>query len=252
MQLDLRTEAREHAPALDLDRALAASARATWLGRMVNEYMSAEVFDALATQMKAAGFSGMDVATCRGFASEERIHGILCGAVVESLGGDAVSTTSPRRKLPEHADVLPGEAVLRNLLSVSCMSETVAVALIGAERIEMPEGPLCDLLTRIWSDEIGHARFGWNVVARTLPECDAEARARLNRYLAVAFAHFEQHELAHLPASFEPPPGGETVGLCSGRDARVLFYETVKGVIVPRLEQLGLSASNAWRKRTLS
>jgi hypothetical protein len=252
MQLDLRTEARAHAPALDFDRALAAPARATWLGRMVNEYMSAEVFDALSTQMRAAGFSGADIAACRGFASEERIHGILCGAVVEALGGDAVTTTSPRRKLPEHADVLPREAVLRNLLSVSCMSETVAVALIGAERIEMPEGPLRNLLTRIWSDEIGHARFGWNVVARTLPECDAAGRARLNRYLAVAFGHFEQHELDHLPASFEPPPGGETVGLCSGGDARVLFYETVKGVIIPRLEELGLSASKAWSQRTLS
>jgi hypothetical protein len=252
MQLDLREQARAHAPHLTLTPELAGAARATWLGRMVNEYMSSAVFDALAGQMKEAGFSEREVAECRSFASEERMHGVLCGAVVEALGGEAVATTTPRRSLPRHADVPLREAVLRNLLSVSCLSETVAVALIGAERIEMPEGPLRDLLTRIWSDEIGHARFGWNIVARAVPQCDALARARLNRYLAVAFAHFEQHELQHIPASFTPPPNGESLGLCNGQDARVLFHETVGEVIVPRLEEVGLAASRAWSRRTLS
>jgi hypothetical protein len=146
-------------------------------------------------------------------------------------------------------DVKAREAVLRNLLSVSCLSETVAVALIAAERIEMPEGPLRDFLTSIWSDEIGHARFGWGIVARFVPTVDAQARARLNRYLAVAFRHFEEHEMGHVPASFVPPIGGTTVGLCEGRDARALVYDTVHDVIIPRLTELGLEAKRAWETR---
>jgi hypothetical protein len=116
----------------------------------------------------------------------------------------------------------------------------------------MPDGPLRELLTRIWSDEIGHARFGWGILQRGFGEQDAAARARLNRYLAVAFGHFEQHELKHLPAQFVPPPDGASVGLCSGRDARVLFYETVDEVIVPRLSALGLAADQAWDERTVN
>jgi len=137
------------------------------------------------------------------------------------------------------------------LSSVSCLSETVAVALIGAERFEMPEGALRDLLTRIWADEVGHARFGWRLLARAAP-FDADARARLGAYLAVAFAALESHELAHLPDASRPPPEGAALGLCNGADARILFYETVTEVIVPSLERAGLPAARAWEARRLS
>jgi hypothetical protein len=249
MELDLRTPARRHAPTLSFDPKFARAARATWRGRMVNEYMSAAVFERLALQMAEAGFSTEEVDECRSFASEERMHGVLCGAVVEALGGDARASVSPRRPLPQHEDVSRREAVVRNFLSVSCLSETVAVALIGAERIEMPEGALRDLLTRIWSDEIGHARLGWSIVSRSVRASDAATRARLDRYLAVAFAHFEDHELQHLPLGPAPSPEGTALGLCSGSDARALLYGTVAEVILPELEQIGLRAGEAWRAR---
>jgi hypothetical protein len=247
--IDLREKARPHAPPLCVVPELAPAARATWLGRMVNEFMSAEVFEALARQMADAGFEDADVKECRRFADEERSHGVLCGAVVEALGGRAYAVAPERRPLPEHGRVSRREAVLQNLLSVSCLSETVAVSLIAAERIEMPEGPLRDLLTRIWSDEIGHARFGWRILAAVVPSLDDAGRARLGAYLAVALAHLEEHELAHLPEASCPPPGGAALGLCNGRDARVLFYETVDQVIVPRLEALGIEARAAWNMR---
>ncbi len=141
------------------------------------------------------------------------------------------------------------EALLRNLLSISCLSETVAVSLIGAEREEMPEGDLRDLLTRIWADEIGHARFGWRIVNERVPSLSAEVRTRLGQYLAVAFGHLEDHELAHLPAQSCPPKEGAALGLCNGNDARDLFYATVTGVIVPQLEAAGIPAARAWELR---
>jgi hypothetical protein len=249
MVLDLREEARRRAPAVPSIPHLAASARQTWLGRMVNEYASSAVFEALGPQLERAGF-GADVAReCGGFAAEERRHGILCGAVVEALGGEARAEVSERAPFPEHADASAREGALRNVLSVACLSETVAVSLIGAERIEMPEGPLRALLTGIYADEIGHARFGWRLAAAELPKLTVDERRRLGRYLAAAFAHLEAHELAHLPAALEPPREGVALGLCSGADARLLFYETVDEVIVPRLESLGLDAGRAWAMR---
>jgi hypothetical protein len=113
----------------------------------------------------------------------------------------------------------------------------------------MPEGPLRELLTRIWADEIGHARFGWRTVAALLPELDADEREAVHAYLPVAFEHLERHELAHLPVAFRAPPGGDEVGLCSGLEARELFYATVEHAVVSGLEAIGLPAAEAWRRR---
>jgi hypothetical protein len=114
------------------------------------------------------------------------------------------------------------------------MSETVAVGLIGAERLEMPEGPLRTLSSRIYADEVGHARFGWRLLERIGDELDAAERQAVERYLPTAFAHLEQHELLHLPDR-DAPQGGSAFGLCSGRDARLLLDETIVGVIRPGL-----------------
>src|SRR5262245_4131109 len=107
---------------------------------MVNEHGSARVFEQLAAQMERAGLPADIVKTCAAFAEEERTHGVLCGAVVEALGGEALAPALPALDLPEHEDVDRREAVLRNVLSIACLSESVAVALIGAERLRMPEG----------------------------------------------------------------------------------------------------------------
>jgi hypothetical protein len=114
------------------------------------------------------------------------------------------------------------------------MSETVAVSLIGAERLEMPDGPLRELLTRIYADEVGHARFGWRLLERVAGGLDHDERAAVERYLPVAFEHLESYELAYLPDR-DAPAGGARFGLCSGRDARRLLAETVSDVIRPGL-----------------
>ena len=72
--IDLRDRARAAAPSLDYDEALAEAARLTWLGRMVNEHMSAAVFEGLAEQLAELGFDAQLVSACRRFADEERRH----------------------------------------------------------------------------------------------------------------------------------------------------------------------------------
>jgi len=213
---------------------------------MANEYGSARVFTALADQLARAGMPEL-VDEVRGFADEERRHGVLCGAVVEALDAEAIAEAIEHHDMPTHDDAAtPLEAVLRNVISICCLSETVAVALIGAERLEMPASELRDLLTRIWADEVGHARFGWRLLTRLAPTLDASTKARLADYLAVAFAALVDHELAHLPLSSCPPPEGAALGLCSGAAARELFFATVITVIVPGIEQHGIAAGRAW------
>jgi hypothetical protein len=256
--LDLRELARAEAPAgIDheaLDEETRAAAIATWRARMVNEYGSAEVFEGFVAQLEGLVRLGLldeaAIARARRFATQERRHGVLCGAVVEALGGSAQAPALPHREFPLHPDARGElEACLRNLLSICCLSETVAVALIAAEREEMPEGPLRQLLTRIWAEECGHANFGWRLLPELLAQADAETLAGLAEYLRLALAELETHELAHLPASFVKPQGGEAYGLCNGSEARMLFRATVERVILPGLEARGLPARRAWETR---
>ena len=246
--LDLRAEARRHMPKVADLPELRESAIGTWRGRMINEHSSARVFEGLAEQFAAAGVHEL-VDEVRGFASEERRHGVLCGAVVEALGGEALAEIPEGAPYPAHDDAqTPLEAALRNMLSICCLSETVAVSLIGAERIEMPEGELRELLTRIYADEVGHSRFGWRTLERLAPSLDAATKARLGEYLEAAFDHLVEHELEHLPVASVPPPAGVVYGLCSGKDARQLFFDTVEQVIVPGLELHGIPAKDAWSR----
>jgi hypothetical protein len=244
--IDLRASSRAVALTLPASPELTSRALAAWRGRMTNEHGSRRVFEALADDLDRARMIGSS--ECRAFAAEERRHGVLCGAVVEALGGEA-SFIEPALDYPDHADVAPREGVIRNVLSIACMSETIAVSLIGAERLAMPEGPLRDVLETILADEVGHARFGWKLVSETLPRMDRGARERLNAYLAVAFAHVEQHELAHISDDEGAGEAGAALGLCHGRAMRQLFYATVTDVIIPRLNALGLSADVAWARR---
>jgi hypothetical protein len=248
--LDLRTEARAHAPLLNDPGALREIAMNTWRARMKNEYASHRVFLELAAQLKSAVFTDDLQNACLQFAAEEKNHGVLCGAVVESLGGEAITTLPDEEMFPQHLAVSRRAAALRNVISICCMSETVAVALIGAERIEMPASPLRDLLTRIYADEVGHARFGWKLLHAVAADLSAEDRHAIDIYLPIALAHLEAHELAHLPAR-GAPIGGEAFGVCSGNDARELLYDTIHQVIVPQLRALGFSFGDPRARETV-
>jgi len=235
-RLDLRADARASMPDLGtVPESLQGACIATWRARMVNEYSSATVFEALGAQLGAT-FGAELAGECRGFAAEERRHGVLCGAVVEAAGGAATAAPLAQPPFPAHEDAPPRAAALRNAIHVCCMSETVAVALIGAERLEMPEGPLRRLLTRIWADEVGHARFGWRLLEQAASTLTPAEQSAVERYLPTAFAHLEAHELSHLPER-AAPEGGVVYGLCSGEDGRALFYDTLDRIIRPGLRR---------------
>ena len=140
----------------------------------------------------------------------------------------------------------PIEAILRNVISVSCLSETVAVALIDSERLRAGPPALAELLKRILADEVQHARFGWRLLEELAPRLPAAMKRRLGVYLVTAFAHLREHELAHLPARPAPSRAAEAVGVCDGHEARRLFLDTVRDVIIPGLEDHGLPAAAAW------
>ncbi|MSP92224.1 MAG: ferritin-like domain-containing protein [Myxococcales bacterium] len=252
MMLDLRAEAAAHPidtstwPVLDANTL--AQTRATWRGRMVNEHASAQVFAALLPQLMRAGVPAAVLADAAAMPGEELHHGRLCAAVLWALGEAPLAPLPAMPLMPEHADCGPIEAALRNVIAVSCLSETVAVALIQAERQEADLPGVAEVLRSIFADEVQHARLGWVVLDALAPAIDGPMRERLDRWLAVAFAHLEAHEVAHLGGAC-PTPDAARYGVCDGAEATALFYETVASVIVPQLEARGLAAGAAWRLR---
>lgn len=248
--VDLRAEGRQGARDIQGLPELCASDRdaaiATWRGRMVNEHISCRVFAALIPQMMRAGIEPSWQAAAADAIADELRHARECAAVVHALGGDPYAELEHLADVPAHADAGPLEAVLRNVLSISCLSETVAVALIGAERLRAGPAAIERTLGKILADEVRHASMGWRLLQAKLGTLDGAALERMNRYLVVALRHLVAHELAHLPRGASPSLRAGDVGVCDGDEARELFFATVQQVIVPRLQGMGLNAESAW------
>jgi len=248
--LDMRAAARRRAVELpdlpelsDADRAVAVR---TWRGRMVNEHISAQVWSSLLGQAMRATLPAKVLAGVAEAASDELRHAEQCAAVVSALGGQPVAHLPPLETVPDHAEVPPLEGFLRNLISVGCMSETVAVSVIRAEHAELDGSALSSVLDTILADEVQHARLGWEVLGLVAPLLDDGARARLDAYLVDALVHQVDHELAHLPLHNGASPEAAQAGVCDGGFARAVFFDTITDVIVPGLERAGLDANAAW------
>lgn len=256
--LDLRAEAAARRPELsDLPPLTARerdSAIATWRGRMVNEHISAQVWAGLVPQLMAAAAPPSILAAVPAAIADELRHAEQCAGVVLALGGDPVARLPPIVTVPEHDDVSPLEGALRNLISVGCLSETIAVSIIRAEHAELDGTALGEVLRSILADEIQHARLGWRMLGLCTP-LDDGARQRLTAYLVDALAHQIQHELPLLPLLAQPTDALAQAGVCDGGFARSLFFDTIEQIILPRLDAAGLDAQTAWvraRQRVLS
>ena len=250
--LDLRREAEARRPDLhdlpQLTPAERAMAQRTWRGRMVNEHCSAQVFASLVPQMMRAAMPPSLQAAVPTMIADEYRHAEQCAGVVLALGGMPVAPLPPIHPLPDHADVPPLEALLRNVISVGCMSETIAVSVIRAEQAELEGTVLGGVLNSILADEIQHARFGWQLLGLVSDRMDDACRARLSDYLVDAFVHQIQWEVPKLPVNMGLRAEVARAGVCDGQLARTLFVDTIETVIVPQLEAAGLRAGDAWRQ----
>ncbi len=229
----------------------------TWRARMVNEHRSSAVFAGLVPQMIEAS-TGFDLqhAALRA-AHDEIAHAALCADVVRAFGGTPVAHAEPAlTPVPRHGELAPAERLLRNLLFVGCLSETVAVGLLTEEHALASDAWVRAVLEVILADEVAHAKLGWQFVGAVAPTLDDEARARTSAYLRVAFAYLVEKELPLLPVSPALDDADvrarEAAGLCSGHDARRIFFDTLTRVVVPSLDALGFEATRAWETRTMA
>jgi hypothetical protein len=134
--------------------------------------------------------------------ADELRHAEQCAGVVVALGHAPIALLPPITPLPVHADVGPLEGALRNVLSVCCMSETVAVSVIRAEHAELEGTALGGVLGLILADEIQHARFGWGMLGRLAPRLDDCAR---EGFPELSPAEFVAFFLRHMKGASDQP-----------------------------------------------
>jgi hypothetical protein len=248
--LDLRREAaRDPLPRLDLHDVAPddlTAARTNWRERMASEHASARVFGALVGQMMRAGLPAAEIHRVAAMAQQELAHGVLCARVVDALGETPVARLPLLEDVPDHADATPLEAVLRNVISIGCCSETVAVALVGTECELAGPPPIRRVLDRILADEVKHSRFGWRIVGRLAPDLSPAVREGLDAYLVDVFEHQIRFHRSFLemPCAAE---AGVAVGAPHGRSNWLVFVRTMTEVVVPGLERFGFAAERAWR-----
>ena len=226
-----------------LDASERAYAVTTWKRRMAGEYVSSRVFSALSTQALRAGFSHRVVEELARMAMEEVDHGRRCARVVAAFDEAPTADIPDLPPVPEHADAEPLEAFFRNVLSVSCCSETAAVALVGAEREVASTEELRGELARILADEVGHARIGWKLLDEA--SLAQPMRTRLSAWLVTCFLH----QLRFHCASLSMPSVSEaslSVGVPDGPRNFDLFFATMQSVTVPELERRGFQADRAF------
>jgi hypothetical protein len=247
--LDLRHEATRAPLAFDLGRVAEAdleAARTNWRERMVSEHASARVFAALVGQMMRAGLPASETRRVAAMAQQELDHGVLCARVLHALGGEPRAPLPRLDEVPAHEDASPLEAVLRNVISIGCCSETVAVALVGTERELAGPPAVRRVLDRILADEVKHARFGWRIVAKFAPALSAAERASVDAYLEDVFAHqirFHAPFLA-MPCAEE---AGLAIGAPNGASSWTVFLRTMEEIAVPGLAYHGFASERAWR-----
>lgn len=249
--IDLCDAVRRRPLVLPEAEALSAEDRAAalehWRVHMAAELASARVFSGLVPQMMAAGLSYDDIREVTDMARQEVDHGLLSAQVYAALGGVPRSPLPPLAPVPGHAHLSALEAVVRNVISVSCCGETLAVAVIGAERERATMEPLRAILTRILSDEVGHARFGWRLMRDLSSAFDTETKRRLSAYLVAVF----ERDLREMKKCLGGPTASWAalaVGAPDGELAWSTFIETMTEVTVPGLERVGLKAAWAFER----
>ena len=247
--LDLRRYARrDPLPAFDVGDVSAPdleAARENWRLRMVSEHASARVFGALVGGMMRAGLSADETYRVTEMACQELDHARLCARVLAALGSEPVAPMPELDDVPEHAGVTPLVSVLRNVISIGCCSETVAVALVATEREQAGPPAVRRVLDQILRDEIKHSRFGWRIVSRHAALLTKTERRSVDAYLVDAFRH--QLDF-HAPFLAMPcaGAGGIAIGAPHGRSNWLVFVSTMNEIVVPGLERCGFAAEAAW------
>jgi hypothetical protein len=245
------------AAAAHAEPSLRARARAArvWAMRGRVEREAAARFARIAARLAAVGAEPVVVDLARRACADEGRHAARCDELVARMSGRPAPVETIHLRLAElgPGGLTPREAVLYEVVAMSCITETLSTALLGEMRDAAPEGRVRQVLSEILKDEVQHARLGWAHLA-------AERRRGPLRFLAEALPHMLDDTAS--PEVFEVgEPDAEAVGdalrglgALPRSERRARLVETLEEVVFPGLDSLGVDTDGGrrWLARRLA
>jgi len=205
-----------------------------WLVREQTEYEAAMHFALLAGELVAAGFpAGLAQAALRA-SRDELEHAALCREVVAAHG--ALAPLPPRRGLRlGPAPLSRWQRAVYQAVALSCITETLSVALLLEMRALARDPPVVAAVGRIVRDESRHSQLGWAVLDRASAAGDV---AWLSAHVpAMLRAALDSEELT----ATDDDLGGH--GVLPPARSRAVTDAVVAQVILPGLARHGIDVS---------
>jgi hypothetical protein len=212
--------------------------RDAWAFRARVEREAALRFARLAEEIAAFDPESPVPAMMRKAAEDERRHLALCE---ELAGGPVPGVIGEDRIAPRSFG--PREAALYETVAACCITETESVATVTSLlAFEDAEPRVREVLHEIARDEVGHSRMGWAHLARESGFIDVSFLASWIPSMLVAAAGnaFED--------ALPEPPDLPRYGVLPVARKRDVFVQTLQDVVLPGLEQFGISTgpARAW------
>lgn len=223
-----------------------------WRRRLADEYRSATVFSQFQSLLLLANVP-VDILGCASRVVQDEVrHVQLCADLVAVMGQDTFAEIPQAAMYVSYDPEVDAASQLFSLtVGLFCMGETVSSHLIGATYERTGHPLVKEALKRLYSDEQFHAEFGWNlaqVLAEQVPE---DVRRQIGAGLDLSFAELEAMCTSYGEGAEEMVLTDEDrrLGSLSVPEHRATFYRAVESELVPRLEQIGLPARQAWDSR---
>jgi hypothetical protein len=218
-------------------RRLAAS---VWRFRWSAELEAAARFSRLARELAAVDAVERVVTLARHAARDELRHAELCANLVEWLGGAPVPREKPAPRWARPASpagLSARDAVLYEVVAMSCITETLSAALLGEMVLTSRDAHLKKTMRDILRDEIGHARLGW---AHLAAEQQRGSTEFLGEYLPAMLAGTIDEEVFSSGPEHVEQAGVSGLGSLVRAERRRVFEETMRRVAFPGLRRYGV------------
>ena len=190
------------------------------------------------------------VAASARVSSDEIRHADYCLRMASLCQGSEVTVTVPSAALASdipHA--LNVEELDFLMLKYAAVGETLAAALLTECRRRATDPVLRALFTSIVSDEVHHARLGWYYAKYRAELWSPEMRQRLASRVAEFVVGIEVEFSRGRDAPAHASDAARALGVLDSATQREAIASVMNSEIIPALDAIGLSGSQAWARR---
>jgi hypothetical protein len=231
-----------------LDARARAKVGASWLGRMKQEHLAVGAFALLAHELAADGCDPLVLALITRAATDEVRHAEICRRLAAGMLGE---TAVPARlrgvpSVPSHPGAPLALRVLVHVAEMCCLSETFTGVYLTEMLARASHPAARAAVESLLEDEIDHGRVGWAYLASRRAEGRLDGLAEA---LPDMLDRTMRRAMSSAAADPEPDdPALEALGYLGNDTGAAIFTRTLRDVILPGFELLGLDRGPVERR----